>query len=226
MPSWITHIATANKLTQKIQMDNKDEFIFANVAPDILEGYIVKDISKIKTYDIVHFARAEERNGLVVPLPDIDKFKKMYKSDFQNKFILGYYTHLLTDYYWNNYCYSNHFYMYDKEKNQIRVKHLDGNDKIEKWHEAIIEKQKDFRLYTKHLQKQIEIGDFDENKILADSNGFDLSKSDILNTIDYLKNIKNLEIKQEYYTMFNEEVLNQVFDKSIDFIAEKIAEVI
>ena len=176
-------------------------------------------------YEITHFAKVVERNGIIVPLPDIEKFRKMYKSKLKNTFILGYYTHLLTDYFWNDYCYTNYFSMYDKTKNLIKVKQLDGSEKIETWHESVTEKQKDFRVFTRYLQKQININyNFDENDILEDSKEFSITKSDISNTVDYLKNIKNIEIEQEDYTIFNEEVLKQTFNDSIDFIVGKIAE--
>lgn len=227
MPSWITHIATENKVIEQINVKDKSEFLFANVAPDILEGYIVKNVSKIIPYEETHFSKAVERNGIIVPLPDTEKFKKMYKSKFNNTFVLGYYTHLLTDYFWNDYCYTNYFFTFDKPKRLIKVKQLDGSEKIETWHEAVAEKQKDFRIFTKYFKDKIDVSNnFDDDKILQDSNGFSITKDDILKTIDYLKNIKNPRVKQENYSMFNEEILKQIFDKSIDFIVEKISEVI
>ena len=225
MPSWITHIATANKLSKKINVSDNDEFLFANVAPDILEGHIIKDVSRIVPYEIAHFAEMVDRNGINVPLPDIKKFKQIYKSNFDNPFILGYYTHLLTDYFWNDYCYGNYFYIYDKTKNIIRVKHFDGSEKIETWHDAVKEKQKDFRIFTIYLQDKIDISNnFNENKILKDSEEFFITEKDITNTINYLKDIKNLKIENGNYTIFNEEMLKNAFDKSIDFIIEKLVE--
>ena len=225
MPSWITHIATANSISERINIKDESEFLFANVAPDILEGHIITDISKKMPYEITHFAKVVERNGIIVPLPDIEKFRKMYKSKLKNTFILGYYTHLLTDYFWNDYCYTNYFSMYDKTKNLIKVKQLDGSEKIETWHESVAEKQKDFRIFTKYLQKKININDnFDEGKLLEDCKEFSITKSDISNTVNYLKNIKNIEIEQEDYTIFSEEVLKQTFNDSVDFIVEKIVE--
>ena len=59
--------------------------------------------------------------------------------------------------------------MYDKTKNLIKVKQLDGSEKIETWHEAVTEKQKDFRIFTRYLRQKININDnFDENNILID----------------------------------------------------------
>ena len=159
MPSWITHIAT-------VKINTSGEFLLANVAPDILGGHIIKDISKEIQYEITHFADMVDRNGINVPLPDIQKFKLLYKSKFDNQFVLGYYIHLLTDYFWNDYCYSNYFYMYNKNENIIKVKQFDGTEKIETWNEAVAEKQKDFRIFTKYLQKEINVNaNFDENKI-------------------------------------------------------------
>jgi len=44
MPSWITHFVTANQIEQDCE---KNEFIFANIMPDILEGYNLKEVSKL-----------------------------------------------------------------------------------------------------------------------------------------------------------------------------------
>ncbi len=227
MPSWITHIAIENEIIKRTNIKEKSEFLFANVAPDILEGHIVKNVSKIIPYEEAHFSKMVERNGIIVPLPDTEKFKEIYKSNFKNTFVLGYYTHLLTDYFWNDYCYTNYFYMYDKQKKLIKVNQIDGSEKIETWREAIADKQKDFRIFTKYLKEKIDDNsNFDDNKILKDSNGFSMTKDDILNTIDYLNNIKNLRMSQEKYNIFNEETLQQVFEKSVNFVIEKILEVI
>ena len=227
MPSWIIHIAISNRIINKINIKNKEEYLFANVAPDILQGYIINDISEKKKYEITHFAQMVERNGRTVPLPNLEEFKNKYIDSFKNEFILGYYTHLLTDYFWNNFCYSNYFYNYDKSKNLILIKQLDGKEEIKTWNEGIAEKQKDFRIFSKYIQNKLEINyNFDIDKILEDSKDFYIKYKDISNTINYLKNIKNLEFQEEHYTIFNEEKMKEIFEKSIDFIIEKIMEVI
>ena len=56
MPSWITHLATANKLCEKINIEDKNSFLFGNVMPDILNNYIVKETKEHKEYEITHFS--------------------------------------------------------------------------------------------------------------------------------------------------------------------------
>ena len=62
MPSWITHLVVANE----IQTKERNEFIFANVMPDILEGYNVKKVSEIIRDYSTHFPKLKELNNIIV----------------------------------------------------------------------------------------------------------------------------------------------------------------
>ena len=55
MPSWGIHLGIANKLSQKIENIDKNLFMFGNVVPDINNGYVVEDISKIIPHKITHY---------------------------------------------------------------------------------------------------------------------------------------------------------------------------
>ena len=127
MPSWITHLVTASKLDQE---EERNEFIFANIMSDILEGYNVKDVSKIiKDYQ-THYPFIENINGIDIPLPNIYRFKKEYEDKMQNPIIKGYYCHLLTDYFWNTYTYERYFEKFGKEENLVKIKLNDGKKRI------------------------------------------------------------------------------------------------
>jgi len=75
----------------------------------------------------------------------------------KNPIIKGYYCHLLTDYFWNQYTYKNYFENFDKEKNLVKIKLKNENHKIVKWDEAVRIKQKDFRNFTNYLKNKEEI---------------------------------------------------------------------
>ncbi len=225
MPSWIIHIATANELTKKIKVNDIDEFIFGNVAPDILAGHIIENTSKVLPYEITHFGEYVDINGIHLLIPDLKKFKQNYKSNFNNPFVLGYYIHLITDYFWNEYSYRNHFFGFDNDKDLIKLKKLDNSEEIKTWDDAVAEKQKDFRIFTIDLQKKIEVStNVSEDVILKDGEGFQITKNDITKTLDYLNNIKNMEIENGVYTMFDEQTLKNIFNNCIDFIVKDLME--
>ena len=100
--------------------EEENEFIFANIMPDILEGYNVQEVSKIVRDYQTHYPKKQEINGITIPVPDIQKFKEQYREKLQNPIIKGYYCHLLTDYYCNTYTYENYFENYKKEEDLVK----------------------------------------------------------------------------------------------------------
>ena len=149
MPSWITHLVTAKKIKYQ---EEENEFIFANIMPDILEGYNVQEVSKIVRDYQTHYPKKQEINGITIPVPDIQKFKEQYREKLQNPIIKGYYCHLLTDYYWNTYTYENYFESYKKEQDLVKIRLNKGEEKIFKWDEAVRIKQRDFKNFTNYLK--------------------------------------------------------------------------
>ena len=56
MPSWGTHLVIASRINI-IKKMSKDEFSFSNIMPDILEGYLIKNLSKHVRYSTTHFSK-------------------------------------------------------------------------------------------------------------------------------------------------------------------------
>lgn len=85
MPGIVAHMGVAKTVAQKLNIKD-DDFYRGNLLPDILAGDKSKTHYKIK--------------GEIFSIPDI----KYYKNNFNlNNYInLGYYTHLLLDYYFMN----------------------------------------------------------------------------------------------------------------------------
>lgn len=232
MPSWITHLVTANKILEKstnlpeVIKNGQSEFIFGNIMPDILNGFNVTIKNKLSYYT-THFAKKVEINGIQLPIPDIDRFKQEYKNKFiDNPLIYGFYTHLLTDYFWNEYSYKNYFEIYDKEKRIIKLRYKDGKQEILSWDEAVREKQKDFALFAKFLKnklnKQIPMN---VNKILLYSKEikeFTFTKEEIEKTILYLNNIEEVIIANVNYKIFTQLEFEQKLEDSINFIIENL----
>lgn len=227
MPSWVTHIVTANKVLEKVDFD-RDKFIFANVMPDILNGHIIKDISKNIPYEETHFTKAVNFNGINTVIPDIYKFKEIYKNSLDNPIISGYFAHLLADYYWNFYAYSTYFESLDKNKNHIKVKLNNGKVETVDWNSAVAIKQKDFRIFSYYLTSMLkEDIDLNSSQLWEDikkMKEFKYNKKDIDNTVMYLRNLKNVNIGviQESYEIFNQKELIQKLDESVNFIIENL----
>ena len=91
MASAIIHLAVANELNKVLNKDYKSIMIGA-IAPDIWKQ--VGETSKSPS----HFKDSDDTD-----VPNLDKFLYKYKDMLKDDFVLGYYIHLLTDYYWFKY---------------------------------------------------------------------------------------------------------------------------
>lgn len=162
MPNWKTHLEIAKKVNSYIKYDEKsyNEFLIGNILPDINNCYIVKNISSKLSHSSTHF----------YPLHD-KAFYEKYKDYFDNPVIVGYYTHLCTDYLWNKDFYS-------KFKN---VNNLSEDD-------VRILKQKDFKIYNNDfVNNSIRIYDLDELiKKISIIDEVSITSQDIINVCDYL----------------------------------------
>lgn len=232
MPSWVTHLVTANKILERLQTkdikeNEKGEFVFGNIMPDIFNGFNITVTNRLSYYT-THFAKKVQINGIDLPIPDIDRFKQEYKSEIANNpVICGFYTHLLTDYFWNEYSYKNYFEIYDKEQRIVKLRYKDGKQEILTWAEAVREKQKDFALFAQFLRgklgKQILM---DANEILLcsqDIKEFKFTKEEIEKTIEYLNDIKEGVIANTEYKIFTQSEFEQKLEESIEFIMENLA---
>ena len=220
------HLVTANKIEQSSE---KNEFIFANIMPDILEGYKVKEVSKIVKDYQTHYPKKQIINGITIPLPDIKSFKEKYQHKMRNPIIKGYYCHLLADYYWNSYTYKNYFENFDKEKELVELKQKDGKKVIVKWDEAVRIKQEDFRHFTNYLKnnEKIRIPTYQDTikKYSKELEEFEFTQKDIKNTIDYIQEMVQCQNKEEEdYLIFTRKKLLEILEESIIFIKEKLAQ--
>ncbi len=103
MPSWGIHLAVANDAVKTLKLEDENAFLFGNVLPDLLCGYVVEDISKVLLYDETHFCDVAGLGNKSPALPNYSELLKKYgKKD--NSIFIGYYLHLLTDYHWNTYA--------------------------------------------------------------------------------------------------------------------------
>ncbi len=226
MPSWITHLVTANNLIDKLEIEDKNSFFFGNVMTDILLNYIVEKTSIHKNYKTTHFAENRIINGVEYEFPVPDKFFNEYKNKMKNPIILGFYIHLLTDYFWNIFSYGNY---YKRDNDLVAVKFLDNHWESFPFNDAIQIKQKDFRIFTKYLKNNFKVP-----KVKYDINLLELSKDiieiplteeDIKKAIEKIKYFSG-EVSDNLvtgdYKIFTENLLKENFKKSIEFINDEL----
>ena len=109
MASAIIHLAVANELNKVLNREYKP-YMIGSIAPDIWKQ--VGEPSKVKS----HFKDYEDAE-----VPNLDRFLDKYRDKLDDDFVLGYYIHLLTDYYWFKYFIPS---IYNEDKSIM--KRLDG----------------------------------------------------------------------------------------------------
>ena len=97
MATWVTHLIIADSVLNEISALCKHEFCVGNIAPDC----------NIENEDWTSFTPSRETthwmSGKTKDVSDCDRFlndyikKRTIKSDEEESFLLGYYSHLITD---------------------------------------------------------------------------------------------------------------------------------
>ena len=230
MPSWSIHLAIAKEANKKLKL-NKDLFYYGNLIPDVDKG---TSISRYDAhfYDNIPFPKCPKENMI-----NIDKFLSTYKDNLDNSLILGYYSHILIDNFFNNIVYSNCWIQ--NSNNDIigiklkngKIKHIDINDtkKIRRKY-----KHKDFELYGKYLYQDNKV-ELPTNKNIILSNISEL-KPNFLNEELVTKRFNYLEnnfktfnklnlferIFKHKYLLFSKEELDNIYNNCIKLIIDEI----
>ena len=215
MPNWGEHLAVANKLAKKIKED-KNLFLFANILPDIQAGYLVKGISNIQPRNIDHFDLKNGKWGY-------ENFYDKYSKKLNNPVVLGYLTHLMTDYCWNSLFYDKKCI---KENNQI-VGYINKDGVLVKGERKKLreDKQKDFKEFQNYVYQNYEMqlpeisADIVSNVNIIEN--ININDDDVKKVINYIKETKkdaqNKECELQIFTL--EELIKQI-DETVDFILE------
>lgn len=211
MPSWPVHIAIARRLNKTLKLD--DNFILGNIMPDVLNGFIIKDISHTINHKITHYSIKDNNYKKI----DISNFLKKYQNKLDNPLILGYLVHLLTDEFFNIYTYKYH-YVKKNDKNFAVLN--DGSLNNEPTWKI---KQHDFDYYGNYLIKNELFGNkiniTDKTLSLVKELPFDITKKDIDIIICKVNNIITKEVKDNYkYKMFTEKELDKVLNDCLNYI--------
>ena len=229
MPTWGMHLYTAKKLKTKFSDTFKNtynEFYFGNLLPDIPNGFVIKNISCNISHTKTHFDQEVNIGNHKEKRSDINGFFQKYHSKFNNPLILGYYTHLLTDTYWNNKTY-NEKAILDVNKNLIGINLQNGQKFMCNKEEIRRIKSNDFKLYAYKIFKNNLVDEIkytpDIEKFLKEITWLKLEKADIIKTIEYIKEkiIKPesiLESKNLEYQIYSEKEMEENIKNSIKFI--------
>lgn len=235
MPSWAIHLAVTTKLSKKLGFseENKNLFLMGNLLPDILNGYVIKNISHVVPHKEAHFEKEVTICNHKEFRYDLEGFYEKYSKQFNNMLMFGYYTHLLTDFYWNDLVYGKTG-IFDKEKNMIGLRLNNGKELIGN-KELIREiKHNDFDLYSKYIyENQMAECPVFCKKLLQDAKQLDwleLQEQDILEMIEYIKGrieLKNpITVDKPYYQLYSKEFMDKNMEQCVQFVYEKVKAVI
>lgn len=221
MPSWIVHLATANEVIKKINIESENSFFIGNLIPDA-ERYVIKDFSVYVPYNVSHYSEIQIIDGNKEELPNIEKFVKNYKDYLYNPMILGYLTHILTDYYWNKITYLR-YTIRDKQGNCVGIKFNNGKEIECGINERAKIKHRDFDIFKNYIAQK---GNYTipkyEDKLLEDLKPIKeipFTEEDINKIIKYL-NEEDCNKKLDKYNLFTQNQINNDYKNSIKFVIE------
>lgn len=230
MPTWAIHLATAKKVSEKINID-KNLFLFGNILPDIPNEYTVKNISHHVSHAKTHFETEVLILEHIEKRYDLRNFAEKYKSKFSNPLMLGYYIHLLTDYFWNDKTYGERG-IYDEEKKRIGLILNNGKRILCSEEKARQIKTQDFRIFSQYIydHKLADKPKYQDeiHAYLKDIDWITLEKSDIEKTItcidEKFANEKRVLEKDEdsEYKIYSEQEILESIDTSVIFLLKMI----
>lgn len=228
MPSWGIHLKMAKELNKVLDLD-KDLFTFGNLLADV--DYDTK-YSRVKSHYYTGIKYDDYPNECMI---DLDTFFNDYKDKLINPLIIGYYAHILTDYFYNTYTFKNKW-VYDNNK-FIGVRDRYGNlidSSLDSPHSY---KHRDLELYARYIYNYEEL--FIPTNIdliysyCSDLNDNFYSYLDVSNKIEYLIGgsfsiFNELSINEkedkDSYVVFSKDELDNLFNDCYKFILDKFLE--
>ena len=224
MPCWTIHLGVATKLNEKYKL-NKDQFLYGSILPDVLDtnpfGRNFTHFFGTKYHDLCK----EEI------ITDVEKFKETYQDRLDQDLILGYYVHLLTDYFYNDYVFRK-CYIRDEFDHIIGIKTKEGDTLIpnpndSKGRRRI--KQRDFVNFGKLLManNMVEIPtDITEiKKQLSLLENTFLSPEEVKKRLEYLNSKDFVDYNSGYivdlFVMCGIEEYQELFTNCVDFCKDQ-----
>lgn len=205
MPCWSIHLGVSYEVNKKYKYD-KDLVYFGSILPDFLNR------------DYSHYYK----NHVI----DFDSFLNDYKNNLDNPLIIGYYIHLLTDYYFNSYV-SDNCWIYDNNNNVIGIKLINGEKMYNDDKKYLRDfKQNDFKNFGSYLvNNNLLEYPIDSDKIYNTIKELNikLNKRTIIDKINYFKSDDFYNYNTyNGYKLFNKETYDKIYNDCIDYIISKI----
>ena len=222
MPSWKIHLKVANNLKEKLNIyEEKNKFMIGNVLPDIYLGHIIKNMSKNIEYEVTHYRIKAIINGGQFFLPDYEMFKNIHMENLSDPLILGYLVHLMTDYFFNKYTFTNSCLL-DSHGEVISIK--TKKDEIFNCNRKTMTKikQEDFAAYAEMIN--LEKCNFSYTSDIFDSleklQTFKVEKEDMLKILNYLNALTHSQNENIYkpLILFSKEKLDSMIEECSEFI--------
>ena len=229
MPSWSIHLKVGKELNKKLNIDN-DLFMFGSLIPDTDKDWN-KHRFEAHYYGILKYPKCPKENMI-----DLNLFLTDYKNKLNNPMIVGYYCHILTDYFYNEYIYYNKW-VQDENNEIVGIKKKDGTiiDLKENFRDSLKYKHNDLELYGKRIFNNEELIFPKYNDKFVES--IELLKDNFI-TIDNVKfriNYLNNEFKDfnkiseeelnKDYELFTKEELEKLLNDCIEYIEDNLIEV-
>lgn len=233
MPSWSVHLAVAKKVNKKLKL-NDDLFLYGNLIPDLDKGTIITRYEAHYYNEKLPFSTVPQEKMI-----DINKFLSVYKSKLGNPLILGYYSHLLTDQFYNEKVYTSKWVQDDNNNiigirfnNKILKIDIDDKKRLKRKYKHI-----DFELYGKYLFNDGYVS-IPKNINLVKENAVYLKDKFLTDELidyrfNYLKNdfakFNKLSLSERLfkhnYKLFTKKELDTIMEECIEMVINKIREV-
>lgn len=230
MPSWSIHLKIGKELNKKLNIDN-DRFMFGSLLPDTDSTWCLRR-RDAHYYGNLKFPKCPSENMI-----DINSFLNDYKDKLNDSLIIGYYCHLLTDNFYNEYIYYNKWVQENNDVVGIRM--IDGKiiDISSDYRITLKYKHKDLELYGKYIfnSEQLYLPKSKEKidkSIHLLKNNF-LSEKNVSDRIDYLNNefidfnkLSEDEINNKHnYELFTKDELDELLENCINYLISELKKV-
>lgn len=233
MPSWSVHLAIAKKVNKKLKL-NDDLFLYGNLIPDVDKGTVITRYETHYYNEKLLFPTVPKEKMI-----DIKNFLKEYKEKLNNPLILGYYSHLLTDQFYNEKVYTSKWVQDDNNNiigirfnNKILNIDIDDKKRLKRKY-----KHRDFELYGKYLFNDGYVS-IPQNINLVKENAVYLKDKFLTDELidyrfNYLKNnfakFNKLSLSEKLfkhnYKLFTKKELDTIMEECIEMVINKIREV-
>lgn len=218
MPAWSFHIKLATDISNVLKLNEEEEnlFILANLIPDIKSGYLIPMKDTVESRFSHYYIYENE-----LCLPDLEKYRKVYwnKDDIVST---GIYCHLLLDYYLNGML-KNDYFIYNDKNIITGMKTVNGVFNGTK-EDCIKFKHKNFNIIAKSLGvKSKFIFPKEDITIKTDDGNYTIMPKDIEATEKWIfDNYKDQINEFPQNELLTEEELDTFFKDSSDFVLKHI----